>query len=198
MTRYLRFLTVVAAAAFLVGCGGSGGGSTGGSDASQSGGNSAPSATVESKTTVTTIYGKPITVEKIGGGIRVEGQEGKIVLLEVFGWTCPHCIAAIDGYNRIKAKYPNDVYILTVESYATTDEMGLQQFAAQHNISYDVVSRPNSGALLQYVQSLTGYTPEAYGVPALLVFDRNGQLVEYFPPQDLPEQQVIDLIEGLK
>ena len=153
---------------------------------------------IDAQTTVVTTNGKKVIVYKTKNGLIIKGEEGKIVLLEVYGWTCPHCIAAIDGYNRIKAKYPNDVYILTIESYGTIDNAGMQQYVAEHHITYDTVAKENAGTIFQFVRSLTGYAPEMYGVPALLVFDKNGKLAEYFPPQDLPEQQVVDLIEGLK
>ena len=153
------------------------------------------SSPVLDSTTVTTVGGKTIKVNKTANGLVFEGYEGKIVLLEMYGWNCPHCIAAIPGYNRLKNKYPNDVYIITVESYGTNPDM--QKYVADYGIQYDTVAKQNAGKLPAFVQSLTGYTVEAAGVPSLLVFTRSGDLAEYLPPQDLPEAYVDSLIQGL-
>jgi len=114
----------------------------------------------------------------------------------MYGHSCPHCIAAIPGYNRLQAKYPNDVYVITMEMYAQLNNAGLQQYVIDNGIQYDTVASENSGNVHAYVQTLTGYTI-AQGVPVLLVLSRNGDLAEYIPPSDLDEAYVDGLIQGL-
>ena len=155
-----------------------------------------PSSPVLESTTVTTVSGEVIRVDRTAGGFIFAGYEGKIVLLEMYGWNCPHCIEMIPGYNRLQNKYPNDVYVIALESYGTIDNAGLQQYAVSRGLQYDTVSKQNAGNMHSYVQSLTGFTVEQ-GVPALLVLGRNGDLAEYFPPQILPEAYVDSLIQGL-
>ena len=155
------------------------------------------SPVVTDSTTITTTDGEVIRVDKTTKGLVFAGHEGKIVLLEMYGWTCPHCIAAIPGYNRLQRKYPDDVYVITIESYGTIDNAGLQAYVRQHDIQYSTVAKENAGTIHSYVQQLTGYTVNSAGVPALLVFSREGKLAEYLPPQGLPEARVDSLIQSL-
>ncbi len=154
------------------------------------------SAQVIGSTTITTTGGKTLRVDRTENGFIFEGYEGKIVLLEMYGWNCPHCIDMIPAYNRFKNKYPNDVYIITLESYGTMDNAALQQFVTNYGIQYDTVSKQNAGNMFSFIQSLTGFTV-AQGVPALIVLARDGSMAEYLPPQILPEAYVDSLIQGL-
>lgn len=154
-----------------------------------------PKLQYEEKTTVTTIDGKRITIYKTKQGLVVEGHVGKIVLLEMFGYTCPHCIAAIPGYNEFKTKYPDDVYIITVDIYGASNQR-LKSFAQSNGVTYDTVAKSNAGKIIQYFETLTGWTVPL-GVPALLVLGRDGAPVKYYYPQDLPKDQVESLIRSL-
>ncbi len=156
-----------------------------------------PKKPVLDSTTVITTSGKKITIDKINGGLVIKGEENKIVLLEMYGWNCPHCIAAIKGYNKFKVKYPKDVYILTIESYGTINNVGLKQYVVNQGIKYDTVAKENSGKISSFVEELSGYNVKYHGVPALLIFSRDGTLVDYLPPQDLPEAYVDSIIQGL-
>jgi thiol-disulfide isomerase/thioredoxin len=53
-------------------------------------------------TTITSTEGKEITVKKIDKGILFKEFKGKIVLLEVYGDSCPHCVRAIEPYNKLQ------------------------------------------------------------------------------------------------
>jgi thiol-disulfide isomerase/thioredoxin len=201
--KYTKLISILATTSFLffVGCGGSSDTSesvTQNSTAQTQTSNTeqtTPSSTILDSTTLLTSSGKSIKLNRISNGLSVSGQEGKILLLEIYGTSCPHCIAAIDGYNRLKNKYPNDVYILTVDSYGQLDNAGLQNYAAEHGITYDTVAKANAGKTFEYVRELTGYVPQQ-GVPVLLIFGRDGSLVEYLPPQDLPETYVEGVIQS--
>jgi len=150
-------------------------------------------APVLASTTIVTTNGKTIQVDKTAGGLVFHGYEGKIVLLEAYGDSCPHCQDAIPAYNNLKTKYPNDVYVIALETYGNLDNAGLQQYAKTHNIQYDTVAKQNAGELLSFMHSLIGSTPP--GVPYLTVHSRNGDLAEYIFAPDL--NYVENLIQGL-
>ena len=155
-----------------------------------------PASQVLESTTITTTNGEVMRVDRTAGGLIFEGHEGKVVLLEMYGHSCPFCIAAIPGYNRLQATYPNDVYVITMEMYAQLNNAGLQAYVNQYGMQYDTVASENQGNVPAYVQALTGYTI-AQGVPALLILSRNGDLAEYLPPQELNEAYVDALVQGL-
>jgi len=154
------------------------------------------SAPILASTSITTASGKTIKVNRTQTGLVFEGYEGKIVLLEIYGDTCPFCIQSIPIFNNIRAKYPNDVYVIALESYGKLNSAALAQFAASNGMQYDTVATANSGNMFTFLNELTGYTTNQ-GVPAYLIFERDGDLAEYKPPH-VPNQAEIDtFIQGL-
>ena len=154
------------------------------------------SSPVVASTTVTTTSGKIIKVNKTQGGLVFEGYEGKIVLLEIYGDTCPFCIRSIPIFNNIQAKYPNDVYVIALESYGNLNNTALQQYVISNGIQYDTVATSNSGNMFAFMNELTGYTTNQ-GVPALLILGRDGDLVTYKPPHVPNEAEIEGYIQGL-
>ena len=146
------------------------------------------SAAVLGSTTIVTTSGKTIQVDKTAGGFIVRGYENKIVLLEVYGDNCPHCTAAIPAYNRLQAKYPNDVVIIALESTGSLSHAPEQQ--------YITVPRANTGNMFSFIREVTGYGLQA--VPYLMILDRNGDIVYDKILANFPEDEITSWIEQLK
>jgi len=146
-------------------------------------------------TTIVTTSGEVIKVSRTAGGLVFSGHENKIVLLEVYGDSCPHCIDSIAGYNTLQNRYPNDVYVITIEAYGNLNSAGLQAYANTHNMQYDTVAKENSGNIFSFLKGLTGYDLEA--VPYLTVYARDGVLAHDTEPQELSVPYVDSLIQGL-
>ena len=139
-----------------------------------SGGSSNSTATVTHETTVVTTSGETIGVKVTTDGFIFAGYEGKPVLLEFYGDTCPHCMNAIPMYNNLQAKYGNKILILTVESYGKLNNAGLQAYAASKGMTYRTVAKGNSGNIKAYAEGLVG---PMVGVPYLIVLNKNGEMV---------------------
>lgn len=157
-----------------------------GSDSSETTTSSSTQEVLDS-TTVTTTGGQTIKVNKTADGFIFEGHEGKIVLLEVYGDTCPHCVEAIPAYNRLQAKYPNDVLIIALESYGTLTNAGQQQ--------YTTVAKANTGNMFPFIQDLTGYNLQA--VPYLMILSRDGGIVYDQILASFPEDEIDTRIQQL-
>jgi len=147
------------------------------------------------QTTIKTIDGETIHVERIKDGLIFKGYEDKIVLLEVFGHSCPPCKASIPGYNRLQKKYQKEVVVIAIEVWGS-DNVGLTQYANAHSIHYKAVAKDHSGKIVSFIGNLTGWNLN-FGVPYLLLFSRGGTLAKDVPPQGLPEVHVDNLIKGL-
>ncbi len=160
----------------------------GSSSSSSSTSTQTPSAAVLGSTTIVTTSGKTIQVDKTAGGFIFHGYEGKIILLEVYGDTCPHCIAAIPAYNRLQAKYSNDVKIIALESYGTLSNASKQQ--------YDTVAKANTGNMFPFIRELTGYGLQV--VPYLMVLNKSGDSVYAEVLADFPEANIDNLIQSLR
>jgi len=156
---------------------------------------SAHAGKVVEQTTIQTIDGEKIQVERMLDGLVFKGYEDKIVLLEAFGHSCPPCKASIPGYNRLQKKYQKDIVIFAIEVWGS-DNSGLKQYAQQHGIQYKAVSKASSGKIIRFMQNMTGWVP-GLGVPYLMLFNKGGVLTKDVPPQSLPEAHVNNLIKGL-
>ncbi len=147
------------------------------------------------QTTIKTVDGEVIHVDRTKNGLIFKGYEDKIVLLEAFGHSCSPCKAAIPGYNRLQKKYQKDVVVIAIEVWGS-DSAGLKQYAGTFGIHYKAVSKADSGKMVPFIGKLTGWHP-GMGVPYLMLFSRGGAIAKDVPPQRLPEAHVESLIQEL-
>ena len=147
------------------------------------------------QTDIKTVNGEIIHIDRTKNGLIFKGYEDKIVLLEVFGHSCPPCKASIPGYNRLQKKYQKDVLVIAIEGWGS-DNAGLKQYAHTHNIHYKAVSTADSGKIIPFIGKLTGWNLNM-GVPYLMLFSRGGVLAKDVPPQGLPEEHVNGMIQQL-
>ena len=138
-------------------------------------------------TTITSTAGEVIKVNRTADGFIFEGYENKIVLLEVYGDTCPHCVEAIPAYNSLQARYPDDVVIIALESYGTLNNAGQQQ--------YITIPKANTGKMFSFIKGLTGYNLQA--VPYLMILSRDGGIVYDKILANVPENEIDNLIQQL-
>jgi len=123
------------------------------------------------QTTIVTVDGETINVKETENGFIFQGYEGKVVLLEFYGDTCPHCIDSIPRYNNIQAKYNGQVVVISVETYGQLNSAQLKAFAQANNMQYKTVATEMSGNLRQHGESIVG---KFGGVPYLFVLDKTG------------------------
>ena len=147
------------------------------------------------KTIIKTIKGEVIHVDRTKNGLIFKGYEDKIILLEVFGHSCPPCKASIPGYNRLQKKHQKDVVVIAIEVWGS-DNTGLKKYAHTHGIHYKAIAKINSGKMVSFIGNLTGWHP-GLGVPYLMLLSRGGAIAKDVPPQGLPEAHVESLIQEL-
>ncbi len=156
---------------------------------------SAHAEQVLDQTTIKTIDGEVIHIDRTKNGLIFKGYEDKIVLLETFGHSCPPCRASIPGYNRLQKKYQKNIVVIAVEVWGS-DQPGLKKYAQQFGIEYKAVPTVSAGKIVKYMQNLTGWIP-GIGVPYLMIFSPGGTLAKDVAPHGLQESYVDGLIQGL-
>ncbi len=152
-----------------------------------------PGLPIVGQTTVTTISGEVIQVNETEAGFIFTGYEGKIVLLEFYGSSCPHCMDDIPMYNNLQARYGDRLVVISVETYGYLNNAALQDFSNSHNMQYRTIAKENSGNLFDYAQTLVG---PIGGVPYLIVLDQNGEIVTN-GLNAFSESQLDGIIQGL-
>ena len=151
--------------------------------------------TILEQTTIKTISGESINVSKTKQGLVFKGYEDKIILLEMFGYGCPPCKEAIPAYKRLQEKYKKDIVVIAVEVWGS-DDAKLKQYAKSYGLDYKAVSKANSGKIVSFVGSLTGWNTGT-GVPYLMLLSRGGDIAKDVPPQIFPEAYVDGLIKEM-
>jgi thiol-disulfide isomerase/thioredoxin len=154
---------------------------------------SQPAVPIIHEINVVTVDGEKIHVKVTSKGFIFVGYEGKPVLLEFYGDTCPHCMAAIPIYKNLEAKYGNDILILTIESYGKLNNAGLRDYAASKGMQYRTVAKENSGDIKTLAEELVG---PIGGVPYLIILDKDGDIVTT-QLADLEESWFEDMILNL-
>jgi len=159
----------------------------GGDDSKSSSTSTTNTSAAVDTTTITTTSGKSIQVDKTANGFVFHGYEGQVILLEVYGDTCPHCLDAIPAYNRLQAKYANSMKVIALESYGTLTNAGMQQ--------YDTVGKANTGKMFSFIKDLKGYNLQA--VPYLMILSKDGTIVYDKILSDFPESDIDARIQQL-
>ena len=146
-------------------------------------------------TTIKTIDGEVIDVSRTKKGLVFKGYEDKIILLEMFGYGCPPCKAAIPAYKRLQEKYKKDIVVIAIEVWGS-DDAKLKKYAKSYGLDYKAISKVNSGKMVSFVSKLTGWGIGT-GVPYLMLLSRGGDIAKDVPPQIFPEAYVDGLIKEL-
>jgi len=132
------------------------------------------------KFNLTTTTGKAITITANKEGWKFEGLENKVILLNFFGTWCPPCIAEIPHLNNIRTKLEKDFEILAVDigprGGGFNSKEHLEEFIAQYNVSYPIVSGEVAKQLFGVVNELN----PSGSIPFMVLFNKKGQYVKYY------------------
>ncbi|HKE24849.1 MAG TPA: TlpA disulfide reductase family protein [Bryobacteraceae bacterium] len=99
---------------------------------------------------------------------------GKVVVLEFFKTTCPHCSAFADVLAQVAPKYGDKVAVLAVASLTTDTPVQVEQYRAGHKISYPVLLDQGQ-MMFSYVQS-----PNQIDLPRVYIVDPGGYIHDDF------------------
>jgi thiol-disulfide isomerase/thioredoxin len=95
---------------------------------------------------------------------------GKVVVLEFFQTTCPHCSAFADVLAQVPAKYGDKVAIISVANVNTDNPGQVEQYVSLRKITYPV--------LLDQGQMMFSYalSPGHIDLPRVYLIDANGYI----------------------
>jgi len=94
---------------------------------------------------------------------------GKVVLLEFFQTTCPHCAAFAGILAQVPAKYGDKVAIVAVANLSTDSPAQVEQYVNAHRIAYPVLLDQGQ-MMFSYVQAPRADFPHVY------IIDPNGYI----------------------
>jgi len=123
---------------------------------------------------ITTIDGKTITIQGSKNGLILPEHKGKVIFLEFWGTHCPPCLFSIPKYIELNKKYKDKVEMLAIEVQGTPKE-ALKAFAKEKGMNYDIFTQNDTRSFVRYIAQRAGWRG---AIPFLIVFDRNGNVVD--------------------
>jgi thiol-disulfide isomerase/thioredoxin len=104
------------------------------------------------------IQGQPITIVERSNGYHFPQFKGKVVLLEMFGKNCSHCIKEMPILNKLRQQYRGRLEIIALQVEDQMSTMQANALLKRHRISYPVISGDTATNLQYHVQDTFGWT----------------------------------------
>jgi thiol-disulfide isomerase/thioredoxin len=104
------------------------------------------------------IQGKPITVVENTNGFIFPQYKNKVVILQMFGKNCSHCIKEIPIMSKLYRKYKNDLEIIAVQVENKMTKREGQRLLRRHHIKYPIIPGDDATNLQYNIQSTYGWT----------------------------------------
>ncbi|CAA6821854.1 MAG: Unknown protein [uncultured Sulfurovum sp.] len=116
------------------------------------------------------IQGQPITIIERSNGYIFPELKNKIVILEMFGKNCSHCIKEMPIMNKLRRQYGNRLEIVALQVEGKMSPMQANALIKRHKISYPIISGETATNLQYHVQNTYGWT----GVLPFIMLIKNG------------------------
>ncbi len=114
--------------------------------------------------------GQPITIIEKKTGYLFPQFKNKIVILEMFGKNCSHCIKEIPIINSLRRRYGNRLEIVAIQVEGKMSPFQAKAFIRRHHIKYPIISGETATNLQYNIQNTYGWT----GVLPFIMVIKNG------------------------
>jgi thiol-disulfide isomerase/thioredoxin len=104
------------------------------------------------------IQGKKITIIERPTGYLFPQFKNKIVILEMFGHNCSHCIKEMATLNRLRRKYRHNLEIVALQVEGRMSKNQANRLIRRHQIHYPIIPGQTATELQYQVQTTYGWT----------------------------------------
>lgn len=125
--------------------------------------------------TFKSIRGKTINVIKRARGYEFPEYRGKVILLEMFGKDCPHCINQLPSMKKIRNKYRGRVEVIAIQSQDRMSKFVARDYINRYKIRYPIVEGEDAINLQRDIQETLNWT----GILPYTLIIKDG-VVEYY------------------
>jgi len=139
---------------------------------------------------MTDTNGTHYTVISGDNQLKIEGMEGKVVFLELFGLKCPACKEAMPHLINLQKRYKDKLQIMAIE-VQKNDINPINAYKKEHDINYITLSNYDVGLVVRHIADKSGWQGE---IPFLVAIDSKGN-VQFAQSGMLPEKALEEYIE---
>jgi len=104
------------------------------------------------------IQGKNITIVERPTGYLFPQYKNKIIILEMFGQNCSHCIKEMPIMNKLRRKYRHKLEIIALQVEGKMSKHQANRLLRRHRIHYPIIAGQTATNLQYHVQSTYGWT----------------------------------------
>ena len=134
--------------------------------------------------------GKAYKVIAENNSLKVEGMEGKVVFIELFGLKCPACKKAMPHLINLQNKYKNKLKIMAIE-VQKNDIKPINAYKKEHGINYTTLSNYDVGLVVRHIADKSGWQGE---IPFIVAIDSKGD-VKFAQSGMLPQKALEKYIQ---
>ncbi len=102
--------------------------------------------------------GEPITIIERKNGYIFPQFKNRVIILEMFGKNCSHCIKEIPVMNRLRQKYGKKLEIIAIQVDGKMSPLQAKAFIRRYHIKYPVISGETATNLQYNIQNTYGWT----------------------------------------
>ena len=102
--------------------------------------------------------GQKITIIERSNGYIFPEFKNKIVILEMFGKNCSHCLKEMPIMNKLRKKYGKNLEIIALQVEGQMSKFQAKALIRRHHIAYPVISGETATNLQFNIQNTYGWT----------------------------------------
>jgi len=123
------------------------------------------------------IQGQPITIIERSNGFLFPQYPNKIIILEMFGKSCSHCIKEMPTMHKLRSVYRKNVEVIAIQVEGQMNQNEAKSLIRRHKIHYPIIPGDTATNLQYTIQTTYGWT----GILPFTMVIKNG-LTEFTYP----------------
>ena len=136
--------------------------------------------------TLTDAEGKKYHLEAMENGIKFDGYEGKVVLIDFFATWCPPCRSVLPHMVSLQNKYSDKIQILSILMEEEKENSEAIAFSKEYNLNFPILNCKENFLLSQALGGVRS-------LPTMVMYDKNGDYFTHYvgaAPQEMIEADI--------
>ncbi len=104
------------------------------------------------------IRGKTIHIGERSNGFTFPEYKNKVIILEIFGKDCPHCIKEIPILQKIRKRYRGKLEVVAIQAQGRMTRNEARNYINRYKIRYPIIEGDDATNLQYFIQETYGWT----------------------------------------